>query len=136
MSEVRLMIRPGKTTACFLRKIATGERDPNRVRLSATFDFDITGRELSRRVYDMRLHRGFTQQELAEKCDVTFRTISMIEADTEGRSSHLPLALLLKICEACGIELARVLDRDWTPPPPFAYKVLGADRPRGLEEFR
>lgn len=63
------------------------------------FDIDKAVTALGKRVQEARLLRNITQDQLAEKCNVTPKHISAIERGTSSGS----VILLLNICNELGI---------------------------------
>lgn len=68
---------------------------------------------LGRRVSAIRNNRGFTQEQLAERCSFTVKSISSIERGLV----NVPLATLATIARGLGVSISELtLGIDGTPP--------------------
>jgi transcriptional regulator with XRE-family HTH domain len=63
--------------------------------------------ELGRTVKELRVKRGYTQVELAEKLDTTQPEISKLERG--GRDDSYPLASLFALADALGVSYTKLL---------------------------
>lgn len=117
MNEAFVMIRPGLDTNRKLFDPAIGPRRDGAARLSLFIDIPISGSELAWRVRKMRCDRGMTQPILADLCDVSTQTISAIERNQQGHADTASFVTIFRIAEACGVEMAKVLD-----PAPFTLR--------------
>jgi len=63
---------------------------------------------LSKRLKELRKERNWTQQELAQKADLSFNAVTKIE---QGAAKHPTLKTLLKLSEAFGIGLDELVGR-------------------------
>lgn len=63
---------------------------------------------ISKRLKELRKERNWTQQELAQKADLSFNAITKIE---QGAAKHPTLKTLLKLTEAFGIGLDELVGR-------------------------
>ena len=68
---------------------------------------------VSEKIRDLRTHRGWTQQTLAEMCDVSVRTIQRVEKD--GIASMETTLALASVLETESASLLR--DGGVMPPP-------------------
>lgn len=135
MNDVRLMIRPGLRTNRTTLPVAGCRRKPGstpgRARLSASFELPISGEELALRIREMREYAGITAVELGQRIGVSDKTIWAV-SDPKFRTSGMDLSLLVKICDACGFELARVIAREWVSPAPWGETADRRERLRAL----
>lgn len=108
--------------------LAFSDKD-SRARLMA----GVIGVTLALQIRALRVNRGWSQTELAEKAGVSYITISRLE-DPE-KVLHATIGSLLKIAAACDVALiARFTDwKDWMElmlgqaafvPPPFNADAL------------
>jgi transcriptional regulator with XRE-family HTH domain len=63
---------------------------------------------ISKRLKELRKERNWTQQELAQKADLSFNAVTKIE---QGAAKHPTLKTLLKLTEAFGIGLDELVGR-------------------------
>ena len=63
---------------------------------------------ISKRLKELRKERNWTQQELAQKADLSFNAVTKIE---QGAAKHPTLKTLLKLSEAFGIGLDELVGR-------------------------
>ena len=63
---------------------------------------------LSERLKELRKEHNWTQQELAQKADLSFNAVTKIE---QGAAKHPTLKTLLKLSEAFGIGLDELVGR-------------------------
>ena len=63
---------------------------------------------LSERLKELRKEHNWTQQELAQKADLSFNAVTKIE---QGAAKHPTLKTLLKLTEAFGIGLDELVGR-------------------------
>ena len=63
---------------------------------------------LSKRLKELRKNKGWSQQKLAEKTELSFNAITKIE---QGRAKHPTLKTLLKLSDAFGIGLDELVGR-------------------------
>jgi transcriptional regulator with XRE-family HTH domain len=64
---------------------------------------------LSKRLKELRKKRDWTQQELAQKANLSFNAITKIE---QGAAKHPTLKTLLKLSEAFQIGLDELIGRE------------------------
>ena len=65
-------------------------------------------KELGVKVKKMREERSFTQQDLADMCEVDTRTIQRIERGDSGIGLHILFAL----SDAFGVSVSQLLEKD------------------------
>ena len=111
-NDVRVMIRPGSDTNRMLLDVFE-EAHARGVLVSLHFTLPISGVELALRLREIRIAAGLKQRELADLCGTTEKSISSVEANTQGRADHLSFSLLFRIAEACGVDLARLIAPQW-----------------------
>ena len=63
---------------------------------------------ISKRLKELRKERNWTQQELAQKANLSFNAVTKIE---QGAAKHPTLKTLLKLSEAFGIGLDELVGR-------------------------
>jgi transcriptional regulator with XRE-family HTH domain len=63
---------------------------------------------LSKRLKELRKEYNWTQQELAQKADLSFNAITKIE---QGAAKHPTLKTLIKLSEAFGIGIDELVGR-------------------------
>ena len=63
---------------------------------------------LSKRLKELRKQKGWSQQKLAEKTDLSFNTVTKIE---QGLAKHPTLKTLLKLSDVFGISLDELVGR-------------------------
>ena len=63
---------------------------------------------ISKRLKELRKERKWTQQELAQKANLSFNAVTKIE---QGAAKHPTLKTLLKLTEAFGIGLDELVGR-------------------------
>ncbi len=64
---------------------------------------------ISKRLKELRKERNWTQQELAQKADLSFNAVTKIE---QGAAKHPTLKTLIKLSEAFGIGIDELVGRD------------------------
>ena len=64
---------------------------------------------LSKRLKELRKERNWTQQELAQKANISFNAVTKIE---QGAAKHPTLKTLLKFAEAFGVTLDDLVGRN------------------------
>lgn len=68
-------------------------------------DKDIKLVQLGQRIREIRVQKGMTQSEIAERCDMASNYIAMLE-----RGERNPTYLtLLKIAEGCGVNVSELM---------------------------
>lgn len=77
---------------------------------------------LGRRIRDVRKERGLTQEELAERADVTWHFISAIERGTSG----LALDTLIAIAAALEVSVSELFAGVDRPLPKETKRLLAA----------
>lgn len=63
---------------------------------------------LAKRLKELRKEKGWSQQKLAEKTDLSFNAVTKIE---QGLAKHPTLKTLLKLADAFGISLDDLVGR-------------------------
>ena len=63
---------------------------------------------LAKRLKELRKEKGWSQQKLAEKTDLSFNAVTKIE---QGLAKHPTLKTLLKLADAFGISLDELVGR-------------------------
>lgn len=62
---------------------------------------------LSEKIRELRKEKGYSQEKLARKADVSMRTINIIEA---GKITNPHVDTVTKIAKGLGIELSELLE--------------------------
>lgn len=78
--------------------------------------------EIVQRIRSMRMDKGMTQTELAEKCNVSKSLISKVEAN----KASIHLDLLMDIANALGVTVSQILEE--TPRKKQAVIVRASDK--------
>lgn len=76
--------------------------------------------EIGNRLYSYRKALGLTQEEVAERAELSLRTY----ADMERGSVNIRMQTLLKICQVLGITPDDILTRQATAPAPTEAEIL------------
>lgn len=63
---------------------------------------------LTKRLKELRKQKGWSQQKLAEKTDLSFNAITKIE---QGLAKHPTLKTLVKLADAFGISIDELIGR-------------------------
>ena len=63
---------------------------------------------ISKRLKELRKEHNWTQQELAQKANLSFNAVTKIE---QGAAKHPTLKTLLKLAEAFGVSLDKLVGR-------------------------
>jgi transcriptional regulator with XRE-family HTH domain len=97
-------------------------------------------RAIGQRIRTLRMERGLSQSELAERISVTYQQVQKYERG----ESHFPVARLIHLAEALSVDVQALVGRGWTavgepheqigqhPPSP----VLSDDEARVLRQYR
>jgi transcriptional regulator with XRE-family HTH domain len=64
---------------------------------------------LSKRLKELRREKGWSQQKLAEKTDLSFNAVTKIE---QGLAKHPTLKTLIKLADAFGISIDELVGRN------------------------
>ena len=64
---------------------------------------------LANRLKELRKEKGWSQQKLAEKTDLSFNAVTKIE---QGLAKHLTLKTLIKLADAFGISIDELVGRN------------------------
>lgn len=67
--------------------------------------------ELGKKILELRKQKGFTQEELVDRCNINVRTIQRIEAGDVSPRSYTIKAIL----EVLGFDYEEVLEKKYTP---------------------
>ena len=64
---------------------------------------------LAKRLKELRKEKGWSQQKLAEKTDLSFNAVTKIE---QGLAKHPTLKTLIKLADAFGISIDELVGRN------------------------